>query len=158
MGNREEVRVLLGAWGRQFLHSNTQVHFLHAWMDRDFGRCGTRQNYLKIEIHEQNQLHAFVFNMHSLWVSCTLGTRVTFPWIPCAAFLCSFLCPERKWCFSSPFSASTPPLRDSSCLGKTSTLSKVRRKVQKVHWIHSSFLRSLAFLPLVFSNQGWCTS
>ena len=62
-----------------------------------------------------------------------------------------FLCPERKWYFPSPFSASTPPIRDSLYLGKTPILNKVRRRVERIHF---NFFAFSAFFPLVFSHPG----
>lgn len=41
-------------------------------MDRQgaWETCALGHNYLKIEIHEQKQLDAFVFNLYLLWVVC----------------------------------------------------------------------------------------
>lgn len=109
-------------------------------------------NYLKIEIHEQKH-NAPVFNLHSLWImrfrsAAPRGLEGHFHESLGLLFVCYLLCLERKQYFPSPFSASTPPLRDSPYLGKPPILSKVRRRVQSVHWIHFSFLPSShCFLP-----------
>lgn len=80
-----------------------QVHFLHAWITRNLRShvvLGHRD--LKIEIHEQKQINAFVFNLHSLggvlyaldWLH--LGDSGDISMDPCIHVICDFLCHERN--------------------------------------------------------------